>query len=987
MNAHGGREGARARVLVVDDEPMNLELLERSLRRKYEVVSAQSPEAALDILRAGPQSDDIALILSDYRMPGMNGAELLAESVKTHPDAKRIIITGYADADNVIAAINSGRIHYLIKKPWKHQELHQILEQLLHAYSLEIENRRLLIELRATNDELRAQEQLLTRNLDENQRDLLSANRELERINRDLEVMSYKDALTGLYNHRAFQERLHEELARARRYGQPLSLLFGDIDHFSEINRELGYQIGDEVLRRVADIISAMESQSRVRASDVVARYSGEEFVVLFPETTKDGALTKGERLRSAISESTFPSGRPVTLSFGLSCFPDDADSPEKLLRCAEAAQQAAKRRGRNRVHLYSAKGIPAANEEGAAAAPKNGDAVAANPDAEGAANEADEITGERGFPAPLPAFSELGRFRTYYEELDKIVGIMRRDRAASCLFVDLSRLRRIELEFGIAQHAEVYVMAGVILDEMRGDCLRENDLVCRTQDDDAYLCILSPARSAEEPNEYTLEQIAHRVEERLNNALAPEVLDLIRDHPRVSVGFARVLNNSMIRPERLVAQLVTECRESASLQRQRAAQRNKALLQEVILGDSLTPVYQPIVSLENGDIFGFEALTRGPRQTPVESPATLFSVADEVSLTFELDRACFRSCLRGAIGLEPIHRLFVNLLPLSFYDSSFIETEVSHLLDAAALTPANVVFEITERLAIENFNSFRRALARYTAMGFGVAIDDVGTRHSNLETVMALRPHFIKVSDVLTRGVARSTVKREMLQSLNKIAEAIDAVTVAEGIETPDDLVVLHDLGVRYGQGFFLSRPGPAFPRLRASVRRAILTLRQSTRAPIPSPPAEDYDEDGESRESTSPGDHIEQAVREMAHGSGEYLLTGDLSPDMQGADAEEEEEEDLRPSYGGVSPVDEIDSFDEETRPRVHESGSWSPLNAEELGIAEEESELPFIESLKRPAPPEPPEPEPTTKRESSSDFGDEPTKGGTPSKTRQI
>jgi predicted signal transduction protein with EAL and GGDEF domain len=139
---------------------------------------------------------------------------------------------------------------------------------------------------------------------------------------------------------------------------------------------------------------------------------------------------------------------------------------------------------------------------------------------------------------------------------------------------------------------------------------------------------------------------------------------------------------------------------------------------------------------------------------------------------------------LRSALTLEPVHRLFVNLLPMSFYDAAFIEVEVGNLLTAAGLTPANIVFEITERLAIENFASFKRALATYTRMGFGVAIDDVGTRHSNLETVMSLRPHFIKISDVLIRGIARSTVKREMLRSLRHIAETIDAVMIAEGIE-----------------------------------------------------------------------------------------------------------------------------------------------------------------------------------------------------------
>jgi len=233
-----------------------------------------------------------------------------------------------------------------------------------------------------------------------------------------------------------------------------------------------------------------------------------------------------------------------------------------------------------------------------------------------------------------------------------------------------------------------------------------------------------------------------------------------------------------------------------------------------------------------------------------------LFSVAEEVNLLFELDRACFRGALRGAVGLEPVHRLFVNLLPMSFYDASFIENEVQALLEAANLTPANVVFEITERLAIENFASFKRALAVYTNMGFGVAVDDVGTKHSNLEAVMALRPHFVKLSDVLTRGAAKSTVKREMLRSLGRISEAIDAVMVAEGIETPDDLVVLKDLGVKYGQGYFLARPGAPFPKLRASVKRAVRALASGSLRPIPAPPALDaeIDEDGEFHEPTHP-------------------------------------------------------------------------------------------------------------------------------------
>src|SRR5690606_20143601 len=138
----------------------------------------------------------------------------------------------------------------------------------------------------------------------------------------------------------------------------------------------------------------------------------------------------------------------------------------------------------------------------------------------------------------------------------------------------------------------------------------------------------------------------------------------------------------------------------------------------------------QPIVDLTSGQTFGFEALARGPRDSTLETPTSLFSVADAVDLTFELDRACFRSALAGAAGLEPVHRLFVNLLPTSFYDSSFIESGVGGRLGGAALPRASVVSETTERLAIEISPAFPRALAGSTGIGFGGAIDDVATRH-----------------------------------------------------------------------------------------------------------------------------------------------------------------------------------------------------------------------------------------------------------------
>ena len=793
MTSDSGRASGRPRVLAVEESADDLDRVRVALADRFDLIVATSFEQGVELLR---EQRNLSLVIASRHA-------LLAEARMLQPDCRRVFLCADStDPTAILLAVNGTQAHHVAQKSLV-DELPQVVGDLCTSYQNDRDQRHSVSELRRVNDELWAKESFLSRTLDDQGRELLSATAELERVQRDLEVLSYRDALTGLYNHRAFQERLREELARSRRYNKPLSLLYCDIDDFARINAELGYQTGDSILRRLAEVLTASDSNGRLRESDVAARFGGEEIVILLPETSKEGAAIKAERLRATVEQATFPGERPIRVSIGLAGFPDDAGTSSDLVRCAERALDIAKSSGRNRVQVSTS---------------GSGEEMPT-----GSLNRA---TSEGGA-------HRHERYTSYHVRLFDIVTSLRRDRSLACLFVDLSQLRDVEREVGPMQHAELYARAGDLLDRLRGDRLRRDDLICRTEDSDGYLCFLASPREAGSPVD--LESIAARVEATLERELREAMNSVTRELPRVVVGFSRVLDNPLMRPERLVVRLVGEARRSAVLHRERATQRHKALLQEIILRDMLTAAYQPIVDLTNGITFGFEALARGPRDSTLEAPTALFSVADEVDLTFELDRACFRSALAGAVGLEPVHRLFVNLLPTSFYDNSFIESEVSNLLEAAALTPANVVFEITERLAIENFASFRRALAGYTRIGFGVAIDDVGTRHSNLETVMALRPHFVKLSDVLTRGVSKSTVKREMVRSLQRIAEAIDAVIVAEGIETVDDLAVLCDLGVRYGQGYYLTRPAAPFPRVRPSVKQTVLQMIRPPRQEIP--------------------------------------------------------------------------------------------------------------------------------------------------------
>ncbi|MCP3140416.1 GGDEF domain-containing response regulator [Pyxidicoccus xibeiensis] len=167
----------------------------------------------------------------------------------------------------------------------------------------------------------------------------------------ELQRLSATDGLTGVHNHRHFQERLREEFRRAQRYDDALSLILLDLDHFKDVNDRYGHAAGDGVLREVAGAL-----QRGVRETDLVARYGGEEFAVLLPRTHLTGALTVAERVRRELRALRLGGDGTlhVTASLGVSSFPHRTVlSPEQLLLTADEALYQAKHEGRDRICLH----------------------------------------------------------------------------------------------------------------------------------------------------------------------------------------------------------------------------------------------------------------------------------------------------------------------------------------------------------------------------------------------------------------------------------------------------------------------------------------------------------------------------------------------------------------------------------------------------------------------------------------------------------
>lgn len=233
-----------------------------------------------------------------------------------------------------------------------------------------------------------------------------------------------------------------------------------------------------------------------------------------------------------------------------------------------------------------------------------------------------------------------------------------------------------------------------------------------------------------------------------------------------------------------------------------------KQTIYSIVSKKRITTLFQPIFDIENEVIVGYEALTRGPKNTPLHSPDLLFQAAEQYNLLSELDLICRANAITQFVELKLTGKLFINICLNVMLNKDHPHGETIKLVEQSGLPPQQVVIEISEKSPFPSNDLLLKTLNKYRQFGFDIAIDDLGAGYSGLKQWSYLRPDIVKIDRYFIDQCDKDVMKREFLKILFELGRISNAHVIAEGIETKEEFELLRELGMVYSQGFFLAKP-----------------------------------------------------------------------------------------------------------------------------------------------------------------------------------
>ena len=306
-----------------------------------------------------------------------------------------------------------------------------------------------------------------------------------------------------------------------------------------------------------------------------------------------------------------------------------------------------------------------------------------------------------------------------------------------------------------------------------------------------------------------SLGAVASRIHDRIVETLPRYVSAVALAPVAFHDGHALLQRDPMLRAERAIHRALDRAMLMSLRRRSRDEDRRALGLDALIRGSRVETLYQPIMDLRDLTVIGHEVFSRGPVGSPFEDAEALFLLAERTGRLIEFERLCRARALATARRhLGPGSKLFLNTSARAILDPEIADGALARQVEVHGLASADVVLEITERVAVEERAACGAVLRDLKGRGFGLAIDDMGAGYSSLHSVVEMEPDFLKFDVSLVRDIDRSLIKRSLLETLVELSVRIGAKVIAEGIEAESELTTLRDMGVGFGQGRYLAHP-----------------------------------------------------------------------------------------------------------------------------------------------------------------------------------
>ena len=660
---------------------------------------------------------------------------------------------------------------------------------------------------------------------------LKNSSHEITSKNKKLEFLANHDPMTKLLNRRSFNTQFAILFQAAMEQNLELSCIMCDIDHFKLVNDNYGHATGDEVIKAVAHVLS-----DKSRDNDLVGRYGGEEFCLIFSKLDIQQTAAIGERIRQTIAESTID-GINVTISLGVSSIKHNPQDPSDLTNQADRALYIAKESGRNRIVCWSG------NKESTLASQQPA-MITETEDCQTNMVDNVEVTQLRTRITELEELSEkraqqLEHFNAYNAQtglptrdlfLDRINQALTRanryHHVIAVLSVAIKDMSRIRDVLGHDTANQVLDSCGIRL----AQGLRKNDTVAIMQTkksmatvshigQDEFGVLLTDIQQVDQ-----IPWIIKRIIEPLSQPFSIEAKEIhLQAHVGISLSDLDGENaDDLVKAAGAASHQVEHMAGNAkyrfySKDIDAAASRHLKIegqLHQAISKEEFLLYYQAKVDAVSGVIVGVEALIRWDSpEMGLVPPNDFISIAENSGQInaigdWVLKTACKQIREWNDIGITT--NIAVNFSAKQFRVGNPVK-RIQELLTQYKINTSSIEIEVTESAMMDDMDRTVQILQKISAMGIAIAIDDFGTGYSSLGYLKQLPGTYVKLDRSFIMDITRNNEDADLVLSIIKMAHVMGLKVVAEGVETKEQAEMLADFGCNEFQGYLFSKPLPA--------------------------------------------------------------------------------------------------------------------------------------------------------------------------------